>query len=68
MIMRADQVEIRIVPRVSAQGHPFTEVFYKFDEHGELRHALTRRNYRIDDTPHARAHERQEFIKRRREA
>lgn len=68
MTLRADEIDVTITPRTSAEGHPFTEILYVYEAAGAVRHALTRRNYHIDDTPHARAHERQEFIKRRRAA
>lgn len=64
MIQPAD-VHVRIVPRASAQGHPFSEVLYTWAEDGAERHALTRYRYPVADTPHARANEAQQFVKRR---
>lgn len=60
--LQAADVTVRIVPHLSAQGHPFSEVLYTYQGH----HALTRYWYVVSDTPHARANEAQQFVKRRR--
>jgi hypothetical protein len=67
--MNSADVTVRIVPRVSVVGHPFTEVLYNwFDPDGVNHYACTRYWYVVDDTAHARANEAQQFIKRRKVA
>jgi hypothetical protein len=67
-VIAAEDVAVRIVSRVSAQGHPFSEILYAFREGGVLRSALTRYWFPLSDTPHARANEAQQFVKRRNAA
>lgn len=66
--MTAADVTVRIVPRFSAQGHPFCEVLYTYLDNGAERRALTRHWYPVSDTPHARTNEAQQFVKRRNAA
>lgn len=63
-----ERLTVKIVPRVSAEGHPFTEILYALRDGETELNFLTRRNYRIDDTQHARAHEAQQFFNRRHAA
>lgn len=65
-LMTAADIDVRIAPRVSSAGHPFSEVFYRWLEKGSERFACTRLWYRVDDTPHARAAEAASFIRRQR--
>lgn len=57
-------VEVRIVRRVDSLNRPFSEIFYEFDEDGEARRACSRTWAALDDTPMARAQERQQFMRR----
>lgn len=58
----------RLVPRVSADGHPFTEILHTWREGGRERCALSRLNFAQADTPHARAYHNQQFLTRRKRA
>ncbi|MGJ4942455.1 hypothetical protein [Bradyrhizobium sp. SZCCHNR1045] len=57
-------VEVKIVPRVAANGHPFTELRHTWTEDGLLRNALSRVNYVTEDTPGNRAYHIQMFKQR----
>lgn len=58
-------VEVKIVPRRSAEGHPFSDLLYSFTENGVRRTASTRRGYVVTDSPYGRAQEVEAFKKRR---
>lgn len=58
-------VQATIVNRVNAERNPFAEILYTFTEDGRERFALTRVWHPLTDSPHARAHEVQAFLKRR---
>ena len=59
-------VSIRIAPRVSAAGHPFTELHHHWIENGQPRKALSRVPTEIADTPHNRAYHLQAFLQRQK--
>lgn len=70
--MAIRNLQVRIKQRVSAEGHPFSEIFYTYwdDSPKEGRdsydcYALSRVWYPIPDTEHQRANEAQQFLKRR---
>lgn len=65
MTLQAADVSVTIVARRSAQGHPFSEILYRFPEGDAERFALTRVWYAIDDGPFARTREAQAFVRRR---
>lgn len=67
-MIRAEDVAVTIVPRVSADGHPFSDVLYTFQDAGIERHACTRYWWPVSDTPHGRINEAQQFVKRRQAA
>lgn len=48
-------VDVKIVPRSFANGHPFTELLHTWVEEGRRRCALSRVPWTINDTPHDRA-------------
>lgn len=56
---------VAIRRRASFEGHPCTEIFYTYTEDGVQRDACTRLPYALDDSPHARANEAQQFTRRR---
>lgn len=62
-----ENVEVKLVPRMSAEGHPFTEIQHDWDEAGEHRTALSRVRWPIDDTPYARAAAIEAFKRRQRQ-
>lgn len=57
-------VSCKIEPRFDGK-HPFTEILHTWRENGVPRYALSRVNYLIADSMHARAYQIQQFIKRR---
>ncbi|WP_316172874.1 hypothetical protein [Bradyrhizobium sp. SZCCHNRI2049] len=57
-------VEVKIVPRMAANGHPFTELLHTWTEDGLPRTALSRVNYATADTPSNRAYHIQIFKQR----
>ncbi|WP_315786969.1 MULTISPECIES: hypothetical protein [unclassified Bradyrhizobium] len=57
-------VEVKIVPRMAANGHPFTELLHTWTEDGLPRNALSRVNYSTADTPGNRAYHIQMFKQR----
>lgn len=63
--MTAADIDVRIAPRVSSAGHPFSEVFYRWREAAGERFACTRLWYLLDDSPHARAAEAAGFMRRK---
>jgi hypothetical protein len=60
--MTDQDVSVRIVRR-AGDGKPFTEIFYAWE--GGL--ALSRVPWKMDDTPHQRTYEAQQFRVRRGE-
>jgi hypothetical protein len=64
MLRTLTDVAVRIVPRVSADGHAFTELLHTWTEQGQRHNALSRVNYAIGDAPHSRARLIQSFVKR----
>lgn len=59
-------VNLRIVRRVSSDGHPFTELLFSWmGKDQRMRHSLSRLNYTVPDGPHSTAYQVSEFIKRR---
>lgn len=62
--MTSSDVSCRIVPRRNKAGHPFCEVLFEFIRDGRQQHALTRYWHSIDDSPHMRAAEVQQFLRR----
>lgn len=61
-------VDVKIVPRMSAAGHPFTELHHSWIENGRQCKALSRMNYATADSPHNRAYQIQAFLKRQNRA
>jgi hypothetical protein len=61
-------VDARIVSRVAANGHPFTEILHTWTENGERRNALSRVNHSTADTPGNRAYHIQIFKQRQARA
>lgn len=57
-------VACRIVPRRAADGHPFSEILHTWRDGDVDRCALSRVNYSLADSPHARAAQNQQFINR----
>ena len=57
-------VSVIIVPKGYNRGRPYTEIKYTWMENGEIIHALTRVPWVVEDTPHNRARELQEFKQR----
>lgn len=55
-----EEAEVSIKQRVSAEGHPFSEVFIDY----EGRRFYSRYWYTLSDTPHSRANERSQFMRR----
>lgn len=49
-------VDVKIVPRDAANGHPFTELLHTWVEGGQRRNALSRVAWLVTDTPHSRAY------------
>lgn len=68
--MRECPTEIDVTainPRISAEGHPFSEVLITVTYiDGDPDFYLSRLWYPITDTPHQRASEREAFIRRQR--
>ncbi len=59
-------VDVTIRPRRSSDGHPFSEIQYKFrEDDGPEQYALTRLWFPVEDTAHSRTYQAREFIKRR---
>lgn len=50
-----ENIEVKIVPRISFEGHPFSELLHTWTEGGKPRHACSRTWWVQDDTPHGRA-------------
>ena len=57
-------VDVKIVPRMAANGHPFTELLHTWTEDGLPRTALSRVNHATADTPGNRAYRVQMFKQR----
>jgi len=57
-------VECKIVPRTTADGHPFSEILYTFKEDGVERHVLTRLFHPLTDSAYTRAQEVANFKRR----
>jgi hypothetical protein len=64
MLRALTDVDVRIVPRISLEGHAFTELLHTWTENGQRRNAVSRVNYAIADAPHSRSYQVQSFIKR----
>jgi hypothetical protein len=65
MTATIEDVRARIVPRVTADGRPFTEILHTWREAGVARFALSRVWWTLSDTYFNRASMAAEFIKRR---
>lgn len=61
-------ITVKIVPRVSFEGHPFTEILISCVEAGVRRFFCSRVNYVITPSKHSEAAQRQAFINRRQRA
>lgn len=62
-------VDVTIHARVSAEGHQFSEIHYKFRENGgSEKYALTRLSRPVPNNAYQRNYEAQQFIKRRNPA
>lgn len=59
-------VEVTIKERRSAEGHPFSEIFYTVttEDGGPPRHALTRLWFPVADTAYQRNYQAQQYTKR----
>lgn len=65
-VLNTTDVSARIVPRMTGDGIRFAEILHTWrDGGGVVRHAFSRVRYALDDTPHQRAIEVQNFLKRR---
>ncbi|WP_316234848.1 hypothetical protein [Bradyrhizobium sp. SZCCHNR1004] len=64
MVRSLTDVDVRIVNRVAANGHPFSELLHTWVEDGQRRNALSRVNYTVTDTPQSRAYQNQMFKQR----
>lgn len=62
-------VQVTIKPRMSGEGHPFSEVHYTFrEDDGPEQYALTRLAHPVTDNAYQRNYESQQFAKRRNPA
>ncbi|WP_047308814.1 hypothetical protein [Rhodopseudomonas palustris] len=61
-------VDVRISPRVNAEGKVFTELHHSWTEGGQRRFALSRVAYAIPDTKHSKAAQIEAFKKRQARA
>jgi hypothetical protein len=59
-----DNITVRVVQRVSTEGHPCSDLFTEWDEDGCRRYGYSRCWWVIDDTPHSRAAQIAAFKKR----
>ncbi|NYG46397.1 hypothetical protein GGD67_003868 [Bradyrhizobium sp. IAR9] len=57
-------VDVKIVPRMATNGHPFTELLHSWVEGGQRRNSLSRVAWFVSDTPHIRAYQIEAFKKR----
>ena len=59
-----ENVDVKIVPRVGADGRPFSELLHTWVENGKEQFALSRTWWTHVDSSHARAVEIQAFKRR----